>query len=150
MIVDDTAAVWPGHADNLLLVERYCYFPSSARQLGSSHASLMRQGRSGPMQPAGPGRLLMLHGRLLAVPWPVPPLHSGLARCGLHQSVSLSAAQLQQPARQEGSVSAASGRLLDAPSGVRFCGCQAAKKHPKNSGVCCDASLELRWSRLAR
>ena len=33
-ILDDSAAVWPGHGANLVEVERYAFFPSSREALG--------------------------------------------------------------------------------------------------------------------
>jgi len=46
VIVDDTAHVWPGHASNLVTVERYCYFPNSAKQFGYKRRSLLEDNRS--------------------------------------------------------------------------------------------------------
>ncbi|KAK9835002.1 hypothetical protein WJX81_003388 [Elliptochloris bilobata] len=45
VIVDDTAAVWPQHAANLLLVERYIFFPACAERFGSTQRALLDEGR---------------------------------------------------------------------------------------------------------
>jgi len=42
-VLDDTAAVWPGHAENLIVCERYVYFPSCARKFGSVTPSLLER-----------------------------------------------------------------------------------------------------------
>ena len=47
VIVDDSEDVWPGHKDNLVMVERYVFFPSSRRQLGLSRASMLETGMYG-------------------------------------------------------------------------------------------------------
>ena len=41
LILDDSARVWPGHARNLLRVERYHFLPSSARHFGLAGRSLL-------------------------------------------------------------------------------------------------------------
>ena len=46
IIVDDTSSVWSEHAENLLAVERYVYFPSSRRQFGMKTKSLLEINRS--------------------------------------------------------------------------------------------------------
>ena len=43
VVLDDTAAVWPGHADNLIVCERYVYFPSCARKFGNVTPSLLER-----------------------------------------------------------------------------------------------------------
>ena len=42
-VLDDTAAVWPGHAENLIVCERYVYFPSCARKFGNVAPSLLER-----------------------------------------------------------------------------------------------------------
>ena len=44
MIVDDTAGVWPRHADNLLVAERYHFFPSSLEHFGLQGKALLQCG----------------------------------------------------------------------------------------------------------
>lgn len=41
VIIDDSARVWPHHRHNLILVERYMYFPCSRRQFGLPGLSLL-------------------------------------------------------------------------------------------------------------
>jgi len=43
VVLDDTAAVWPGHAENLIVCERYVYFPSCARKFGNVTPSLLER-----------------------------------------------------------------------------------------------------------
>lgn len=44
IILDDTAGVWPGHADNLIECERYVFFPACRKKFGMpSGASLFEQ-----------------------------------------------------------------------------------------------------------
>ena len=45
MILDDSSSVWAAHIDNLLTVERYVFFPSSARQLRLAGPSLLELSR---------------------------------------------------------------------------------------------------------
>ncbi|KAK9832338.1 hypothetical protein WJX74_007130 [Apatococcus lobatus] len=45
VVVDDTSSVWSDHAENLLAVERYVYFPSSRRQFGMKSKSLLEINR---------------------------------------------------------------------------------------------------------
>ncbi|KAJ7201507.1 hypothetical protein O6H91_Y492700 [Diphasiastrum complanatum] len=44
VIIDDSARVWPHHRDNLIVVERYMYFPCSRRQFGLLGPSLLEVG----------------------------------------------------------------------------------------------------------
>ncbi|KAH7436335.1 hypothetical protein KP509_05G014800 [Ceratopteris richardii] len=44
IIIDDSEHVWPHHKHNLLVVERYMYFPSSRRQFGLPGPSLLEIG----------------------------------------------------------------------------------------------------------
>eukprot|EP00899_Mesostigma_viride_P004152 jgi/Mesvir1/13738/Mv11883-RA.1 len=44
VILDDTPAVWPGHSGNLVVVERYHYFPAP-RMFGHETPSLLERGR---------------------------------------------------------------------------------------------------------
>eukprot|EP00850_Spirogloea_muscicola_P002884 SM000011S19062 [mRNA] locus=s11:638485:644693:- [translate_table: standard] len=44
LIVDDSARMWPHHALNLIVVERYIFFPSSRRQFGLWGPSLLELG----------------------------------------------------------------------------------------------------------
>jgi hypothetical protein len=48
VIVDDSHSVWAQHRRNLVVVERYVFFPSSRMQLGISRPSLLEANRSGP------------------------------------------------------------------------------------------------------
>ena len=41
LILDDTAAVWAGHEENLIVCERYLFFPSSRQQFGLPGESLL-------------------------------------------------------------------------------------------------------------
>lgn len=41
VIIDDSARVWPHHRHNLIVVERYMYFPCSRRQFGLPGLSLL-------------------------------------------------------------------------------------------------------------
>ncbi|KAL4184359.1 hypothetical protein AMTRI_Chr10g620 [Amborella trichopoda] len=41
VIIDDSAKVWPHHKHNLIVVERYTYFPCSRRQFGLHGPSLL-------------------------------------------------------------------------------------------------------------
>ena len=41
IVLDDTPHVWPGHAENLIVCERYVYFPSCARRFGTLTPSLL-------------------------------------------------------------------------------------------------------------
>ncbi|KAH9329269.1 hypothetical protein KI387_001377 [Taxus chinensis] len=41
VIIDDSARVWPHHRHNLIVVERYMYFPCSRRQFGLAGQSLL-------------------------------------------------------------------------------------------------------------
>lgn len=41
IIIDDSVRVWPHHRHNLIVVERYMYFPSSRRQFGLPGLSLL-------------------------------------------------------------------------------------------------------------
>ena len=43
LVLDDTEGVWPRHRDNLVLIERYLYFPADAARFGFGCA----QGREG-------------------------------------------------------------------------------------------------------
>lgn len=43
IVLDDTPHVWPGHADNLIVCERYVYFPSCARRFGMLTPSLLER-----------------------------------------------------------------------------------------------------------
>jgi RNA polymerase II C-terminal domain phosphatase-like 3/4 len=43
IVLDDTAAVWPGHVENLIVCERYVYFPSCARKFGMVTPSLLER-----------------------------------------------------------------------------------------------------------
>jgi len=45
VILDDSSSVWAAHIDNLLTVERYVFFPSSARQLRLAGPSLLELSR---------------------------------------------------------------------------------------------------------
>ena len=45
VIVDDSHSVWSGHRHNLVAVERYVYFPSSAASLGIGRPSLLEANR---------------------------------------------------------------------------------------------------------
>ena len=45
LIVDDSAKVWPGHQENLVVLERYLYFPSSRLHFCLSGPSLLEAGR---------------------------------------------------------------------------------------------------------
>ncbi len=45
LILDDTAEVWPGHAENLIQCDRYVYFPACCRKFGMSGPSLLQQRR---------------------------------------------------------------------------------------------------------
>ncbi|BBN00507.1 RNA polymerase II C-terminal domain phosphatase-like 3/4 [Marchantia polymorpha subsp. ruderalis] len=44
IIIDDSARVWPHHSQNLIVVERYMYFPCSRRQFGLGGPSLLEVG----------------------------------------------------------------------------------------------------------
>ncbi|KAL3677432.1 hypothetical protein R1sor_027380 [Riccia sorocarpa] len=44
IIIDDSARVWPHHSHNLIVVERYMYFPCSRRQFGLAGPSLLEVG----------------------------------------------------------------------------------------------------------
>ncbi|XP_024357659.1 uncharacterized protein [Physcomitrium patens] len=44
VIIDDSSRVWPHHRENLIVVERYMYFPSSRRQFGLLGPSLLEVG----------------------------------------------------------------------------------------------------------
>lgn len=44
VIIDDSARVWPHHRHNLIVVERYMYFPCSRKQFGLSGPSLLEVG----------------------------------------------------------------------------------------------------------
>ncbi|CAM6083422.1 unnamed protein product [Calypogeia fissa] len=44
VIIDDSARVWPHHSQNLIVVERYMYFPCSRRQFGLAGPSLLEVG----------------------------------------------------------------------------------------------------------
>ncbi|EFJ31009.1 hypothetical protein SELMODRAFT_440109 [Selaginella moellendorffii] len=44
LIIDDSARVWPHHKDNLIVVERYMYFPCSRKQFGLPGPSLLEVG----------------------------------------------------------------------------------------------------------
>ncbi|KAG0555421.1 hypothetical protein KC19_12G168000 [Ceratodon purpureus] len=44
VIIDDSSRVWPHHRENLIVVERYMYFPSSRRQFGLPGPSLLEVG----------------------------------------------------------------------------------------------------------
>ncbi|KAH7307864.1 hypothetical protein KP509_22G080500 [Ceratopteris richardii] len=44
VIIDDSAHVWPHHRDNLIVVERYMYFPCSRKQFGLPGPSLLEVG----------------------------------------------------------------------------------------------------------
>ncbi|MCO5571402.1 hypothetical protein L7F22_025142 [Adiantum nelumboides] len=43
IIIDDSVHVWPHHRNNLLVVERYMYFPFSRKQFGLSGPSLLER-----------------------------------------------------------------------------------------------------------
>ena len=45
LVVDDYAAMWPEHKDNIIVPERYCYFPESAERYGQKGTSLLETGR---------------------------------------------------------------------------------------------------------
>lgn len=45
LILDDTAAVWACHEENLIQCERYIFFPSACRQFGLSGPSLLERRR---------------------------------------------------------------------------------------------------------
>ena len=45
VILDDSSSVWAAHIENLLTVERYVFFPSSARQLRLAGPSLLELSR---------------------------------------------------------------------------------------------------------
>ncbi|XP_066324609.1 RNA polymerase II C-terminal domain phosphatase-like 4 [Miscanthus floridulus] len=45
VILDDTDGAWPGHQDNLILMDRYHYFASTCRKFGYDIPSLAEQGR---------------------------------------------------------------------------------------------------------
>ena len=47
MIVDDSHSVWAQHRRNLVVVERYVFFPSSRLQLGMARPSLVEANRRG-------------------------------------------------------------------------------------------------------
>jgi hypothetical protein len=47
VIVDDSMSVWAKHSANLLEVERYHYFPSSARSFGARGRTYLEQKRCG-------------------------------------------------------------------------------------------------------
>lgn len=44
VIIDDSARVWPHHRHNLIVVERYMYFPCSRKQFGLPGPSLLEVG----------------------------------------------------------------------------------------------------------
>ncbi|CAM6049658.1 unnamed protein product [Sphagnum compactum] len=44
VIIDDSLRVWPHHRENLIVVERYMYFPCSRRQFGLLGPSLLEVG----------------------------------------------------------------------------------------------------------
>ena len=46
-MVDDTSSVWHHHADSLLTVERYVFFPSSKQALGMTGESFLESRRWG-------------------------------------------------------------------------------------------------------
>ena len=45
VIIDDTAAVWQGHTSNLVVIERYTYFPASTRQFNLHRPSMLESDR---------------------------------------------------------------------------------------------------------
>lgn len=45
VILDDSSSVWPADRPNLLVIERYMYFPSSRRRLGMAGRSLLEVDR---------------------------------------------------------------------------------------------------------
>lgn len=45
LILDDTEGVWPGHAANLIQVDRYIFFPACITRFGRSHKSLLETGK---------------------------------------------------------------------------------------------------------
>lgn len=45
LILDDTEGVWPGHAANLIQVDRYIFFPACVIRFGRSHKSLLETGK---------------------------------------------------------------------------------------------------------
>lgn len=49
IIVDDSTSVWSQHSENLLEVERYVYFPSSAKQLGMKSKTYLESRRQVPL-----------------------------------------------------------------------------------------------------
>lgn len=47
VVVDDSHSVWAAHRRNLVMVERYVFFPSSRKQLGLMRLSLWESSRLG-------------------------------------------------------------------------------------------------------
>ena len=45
VIIDDTAAVWSEHTANLVVIERYTYFPASTRQFNLNRPSMLESDR---------------------------------------------------------------------------------------------------------
>jgi RNA polymerase II C-terminal domain phosphatase-like 3/4 len=72
-VLDDTAAVWPRHAANLVQVERYAFFPGCAARFGRGASLLERgedeSGESGAMA-AALRVLRAAHARFFAEPEP--------------------------------------------------------------------------------
>ena len=60
VVVDDSHSVWSGHRRNLVMVERYVYFPSSRLQLGINRPSLLEANRC-ELQTHGMPRSRVLH-----------------------------------------------------------------------------------------
>ena len=54
LILDDTEGVWPGHAANLIQVDRYIYFPACVTRFGRKHKSFLETGKD---EDAGSGML---------------------------------------------------------------------------------------------
>ena len=60
VVVDDSHSVWSQHRRNLVVVERYVYFPSSRLQLGINRPSLLEANRC-ELQTHGMPRSRVLH-----------------------------------------------------------------------------------------
>lgn len=60
IIVDDTERVWPSNQGNLIRLDRYHFFPSSASSFQQKGQSVMDRSMVDEGEPGGPGRAVLL------------------------------------------------------------------------------------------
>lgn len=110
LILDDTEQVWPHHAQNLIKVERYHFFPASVRQWHLGATSLLEQGHDESAQ----------HGMLAACLGVLQDVHRSFFAC-----VS-EAPQAERKAGKEAKEGGQQGQGAAGELGGEACGTDAA------------------------